>query len=433
MLVKERPVTLLEKLNLSPEEKMLLICARLQLSQGQREELAGLVAASLDWEQVLEKARWHGLTPLVYHHLRHGESGGNIPSSVMAEFKHLYLGNAAQNLDFEAELWRVVNYLQQSGIKVVLLKGAALLHTVYPNAELRPLSDLDVLVQQEHAHQAQSLVIGLGYHAVGSPIAQEDTEKNHRHLPGLLRNHRPILVEIHRHVVRKDSWTYFDIEDFWYRAKTQFFDKGNALVLAPEDLLIHLCINFITDRQFKSVGALRQLCDIAESIQHYQDVIDWRGLIAQVQKYRASGPVGCSLFLAQQLLEAPFPDYVLGELSPVGYKSREIALFVRQRMLGNQWVAKGLMRANEHFNPWSVPIGILRRVFPSKHYLAVHYDVPANSKRIYFLYLKRLGRSLSLAVRYARNPSSMAEDLEVDRWLHSMYTSGTNDKATSHK
>jgi hypothetical protein len=64
---------------------------------------------------------------------------------------------------------------------------------------------------------------------------------------------------------------------------------------------------------------------------------------------------------------------------------------------------------------------MLRRVFPSRHSLAEHYDVPVQSKGIKYLYLRRLAEALSIATRLAVKPGEMREDLAVDRWLHSLY------------
>lgn len=63
-------MTLLEKLDLSPEQRLLLLCARLDLSKTQRNELISLVESSLCWGKVLYQAQWHGLTGLVFHHLK---------------------------------------------------------------------------------------------------------------------------------------------------------------------------------------------------------------------------------------------------------------------------------------------------------------------------------------------------------------------------
>jgi hypothetical protein len=61
-------VTLLAKLSLLWEGKLLLTCTRLNRFPAQRNELNPLVEASLRWEKVLYKAQRHGLTGLVFYH-----------------------------------------------------------------------------------------------------------------------------------------------------------------------------------------------------------------------------------------------------------------------------------------------------------------------------------------------------------------------------
>ena len=71
---------LISQLNPTREEKLLVICARLELTQTQLDELVALLAGPLDWEQVLYKAEWHDLSPLVFHHQRGLDNRNQVPA-----------------------------------------------------------------------------------------------------------------------------------------------------------------------------------------------------------------------------------------------------------------------------------------------------------------------------------------------------------------
>jgi hypothetical protein len=56
----------------------------------------------------------------------------------------------------------VVDALHAAGIPALLLKGAALVETVYPDPAQREMLDLDILVPGEQLDEASSVLTPLG-------------------------------------------------------------------------------------------------------------------------------------------------------------------------------------------------------------------------------------------------------------------------------
>ena len=416
-------MSLLAQLNLSAEERLLLLCARCRLTPEQETELRRLLAEGvLDWGQVWHKARWHDLGPLVGHHLCSLAATGNIPAEAVARFKGEYITNLAFNLYRQAELRRALAALEEAGIRVIALKGAALAGPVYGDIGLRPMSDLDLLTPDAQATAAQEVVQSLGYRPVGTPREQEDTTLHHRHLPGLAGVEKPVLFEIHRHIVRQDSGLYFDLSGFWQRAQVAEIAGRRTLALAPEDLLIHLALNFFLDRRFRSVSALRQLCDVAESARHYQEQIRWPLLLAEVEASQLTGPVGCVLYLAREALAAPVPESALARLWPQGAVEERMTRFARRRVLDTRtWVARGLVEPDQGYNPGRVALAAFRRLIPSREYLARKHHISRLGLKGPLLYLARLGEGLRLLGSNGLRPNELLkEDLALDRWQHSL-------------
>lgn len=410
-----------EGLDLSYEERLLLLCARLDLSKTQRNELDSLVGSSLCWEKVLYLAQWHGLTGLVFQHLEGSENWQSVPTEVREQLKAVYLSNGARNFQNQSELVRVLDALRENDIPVVLLKGAALSEEVYQDLCLRPMADLDLLVPEHKAQVAQGIVQSLGYCPVGTAEEQEDTARHHRHLPGLARNGKPVLVEIHRHVVRQDSGLHFNIDDFWERARPTKVSGAPALVLTPQDQVIHLCLNFFVDRGFRSQGALRQLCDVAESIKCYDSLLFWEQLMGRVKEYNLAGPVSCVLFAAQSLLEAPVPNGVVCQLWPQGFEDPSMKSYLRRRVLSTQpWVARSLVRGESEYRWRHAAIAALGRLVPSRRYMARARYRSNTRARMSQLYVARIGEGIRILLRAATRPQEMKEDLSIDRWIHSL-------------
>ena len=167
----------------------------------------------------------------------------------------------------------------------------------------------------------------MGFTPIGS------TDQNHQHLPALTRQGSPVLVEVHRHIERRDSGLHFDISGFWSRTEQANIAKKEVSVLSPEDLLIHLTLNFYRDRRFRSAAALRQLCDVAEVLKFYNNRMRWQIFLDNVKEYQLDGPVGCVLYLAQELLDAPVEPRVAQELWPEKFDETQIERFLRRRVI----------------------------------------------------------------------------------------------------
>jgi hypothetical protein len=413
-----------ELVSMSPEERLLVACARCTLSPDQHQELETLVGnrrgRALRWDQVWHKAQWYNLTPLVYHHLSQLENRRCIPAPTMDKFKAAYRDNTVMNLFFQAELRKVVEALDGRGVPVILLKGLALSEIVYEKSALRPMTDLDLLVPEELVACAQETVHQLGYSPIGIVEQQLDTEQNHRHLPALQRPGTPAMVEIHRHIVRRDSALYFDIRGFWERSREVSIGEVRTRILAPEDLLIHLSLNYFLDRRFHSLAALRQLCDVAESVKHYQHQIQWPALLDNAREYGVEGSVTSVLYQAKVLLGAPVPDDLL-QPSQVT-EDREVARFLRRRVLDTRhWVARGLAVPGKKYQPHRVAAEALHRFIPSRRHLAQRYHRPVHGIRSFLLYAEHIGVGVSTLTRAVACPQSTMEDLAIDRWLHSLY------------
>jgi hypothetical protein len=99
----------------------------------------------------------------------------------------------------------------------------------------------------------------------------------------------------------------------WERVRPATIAGGAALVLAPADLVLHLCLH-AEHHQF-DVG-LRLLCDLGAVLARYGGDLDWEGLRASAREAQAEGCVFLALGLARTLAQAPVPPGVLKALEP---------------------------------------------------------------------------------------------------------------------
>ena len=85
---------------LAAETRLLLACARLELTPADARSVEALLAAPLRWELVLAEAGRHGLVPLLHHHRERLP----LPPAVRAGLERSFERNAARALVLTAEL-----------------------------------------------------------------------------------------------------------------------------------------------------------------------------------------------------------------------------------------------------------------------------------------------------------------------------------------
>src|SRR5450759_4479599 len=96
----------------------------------------------------------------------------------------------------------VLRLLNGENIKTVLLKGLALEFSVYGNAGLRQMSDVDVLISREQCIEARKLLISNGY--VSLPVKSVFHEliiaDFGKHLPSLIKNGTSVETVSYTHL-----------------------------------------------------------------------------------------------------------------------------------------------------------------------------------------------------------------------------------------
>jgi len=92
--------------------------------------------------------------------------------------------------------------LDQSGIRFVFLKGASLTLTAYADPKLRPMRDIDLLVDRENAWKARDIASSIGF-STAPHLAPHGLDDKH-HLPVMVRDGL-VSLEIH-HRLSQRGW-----------------------------------------------------------------------------------------------------------------------------------------------------------------------------------------------------------------------------------
>lgn len=376
----------------------------------------------------MDLAHWHRMAGTLYALLRDFAPAESVPRGDMEHLKDHYRHNAVRNIFIRTEFARLARALQAENIEVMALKGVALLGSVYTDPGARQMADIDLLVRNAVSQRAQEIVQGMGYEPVGTAAVQARTQEVHRHLPKLVHRRRQLAVEVHTHFVSLETPLRFNISSVWEHARAQDLHGVKVLVPAPEHMLLHLCVHFFLDRRFTSMSSLRQLGDIAGVIGYGERPVDWDLFLAEVQRFGVAGPVYSVLSIASSLMDVSVPANVISPLKPVDYSEKMEQVFIRQRVLQTHTLtATELVPHQSEYTLGALAKSVYRRVAPEQQYLETHYGedavrAPGRTRT------RRLGEGASKALAYARNPLRLWQEIQVDRWLHSLSHNSGGDR-----
>ena len=375
-------------LNLSPEWRFVLASARTDIPLHDLQ--IGLASQDLDWDRVTEISYRHGIAPLIYYNLKRREVTGVVTSSALNKLKESYYGNAARNGLLYRELHKVLGSLKDVGIEVIVLKGAMLAETVYPNRALRPMNDIDLLVRKEAVSRAEDKLAELGYSLRESPRSKEWFKEYHHHLPLVRYEAGPLEIhlEVHWDIQGPGKPFKIGIDRIWSTALPVTIAGVECSVLSREDLLLHLCLH--TCHPHKLTGGIRSLCDIAETIQRYGRQIDWNQLQTRSSRWRINQYVYLTLRLAKELLGAEVPDPVLDSLEPHGF-DRGLVRWAREEILGDKEASPIFPELAQLWSGRRIKdrLQILVRILSPK-LIAKYQGISPASKSIYLHYPARL-------------------------------------------
>lgn len=250
---------------------LLTFCARPALPTDLGPEFERRVKAVQDWDATVSAAEAHGLSPLLYAHLRAAHV--DLPPRAGLQLQGLYLRHRRSNRVRLLALSEIVGVLGERGIDVRVLKGPALMALVYRDPALRPASDLDLFVARERANDAQQALRDLGYAA---PDERTATFRAHHHLPAARRSIEGVLVEVevHHNALTRD-WPVSLRLDATREAPVTFELAGCRIhALGPHEMLWHLCEHLVgpLPRPLRFIW----LADVIGWAAAFDDVLDWQ-------------------------------------------------------------------------------------------------------------------------------------------------------------
>ena len=340
-----------------------------------------------DWSVLMRMVRQHRLGPMLHWQLKRGHNHLDIPVKIRSVLAQSFSKSTLRSLTLQCEILKIHNILTQEKIPYIALKGAYLAYHAYPQAGLRPLRDLDILVPKEQVLTAYNVLIEAGLTRIDDYQGNPDAAMLAYHqLPPLRSASKQVNVELH--VRLNHDLLHTDLSEvpgFWERCIKAPLNQEQITYESPTDLLLHMIFHAVYDHKFDNGPLL--LSDLAFLMT--KQPIDWHLFWALAQQGKQTRGCILALKLTQRYWDVGYIDWP-AELGNSQDDDIETALNIVEKLMLQNFETRSDMgfrlafyRAEGFAGKSSVLLG---KVFPPKIIIASTYPVRAEDWRVYFWY-----------------------------------------------
>jgi len=289
----------------SPEFKLLFTCLRGRVGEKERELLDAVTVEGINWDFFMGLAVHHGIYPLVYQYLSTLDNAV-LPLAVVCSLREKFRENMSKSLQMTGELVKLIQLMEQNGIRVLVLKGFLLGHKLYGNVALRPAHDLDILVWPEEVDKASKIIEAQDYERIfpgctGTPKQLRNWMKTQHHF-SYWQKDKQISLELHwrlGHHGLDIPLTCVKICQIQVQIA-----KQSMSILGAEELLLSLALHGASHGWFR----LKWLCDIGMILR--QAEFSWQKLYRLTRSLGFESVLNQTIVLVHELLAVQVPDNI---------------------------------------------------------------------------------------------------------------------------
>lgn len=223
-----------------------------------------IISNETDWNKIIKFCSEHGLSSILYKYLKNNNITNLLSEDRLEKLKTYYYYTLKNNVIKQEILNTIQKEFSESKIEILPLKGLYLITYHYVDVAIRPMSDIDILIEEKNINVAKSIFIKLGYSLIP---ARTSIEEIYNLQYNLQFSKKDSLIELHRNVTPIYSKYRLNIADFWNR-------KTNSN-LSVEAHIIHFCIHFNYNINNRLVR-MGWLYDIVSFININDKNIDWK-------------------------------------------------------------------------------------------------------------------------------------------------------------
>ncbi|MDY6989139.1 MAG: nucleotidyltransferase family protein [Thermodesulfobacteriota bacterium] len=285
-------------MKMAPVEREILACsAALGEDRHKQPPLGQLMERVNDVDFLIDMAIREGLVCMLFRKLQKSGALDALSHWQRQRLQSLYYQTIVHNLQLIQDLKEILYALDKKGIDVVLLQGISLLHRVYDDVGLRPMTDIDLWVQKKDYSHFICILDKCGYQR--DPLYPHTFRKGgttldlHTHILGADR------IKTRRLLLAKGQ------ECIYRQTRVIEFEGERARSLGQYDQVLYLGLHALKH----NVERLMWLADIENLVVHWKGS-HWKALLDRTKELGQERSILYVGFLLVHLLGFHPPEEV---------------------------------------------------------------------------------------------------------------------------
>ena len=222
---------------------------------------------------------------------------------------------------------------------LTLLKGISVSEQFYPDPQVRPMRDIDFLVEQNDVPTVESILLRLGYRRQSE--YPEKFYQTHHHTTPFFHPQKNVWVEVHRAL--HPTWKpigldrVFSAENIKAERRPAKFRGQLVNRLSDELQIVYLASHWAFD--FRRVGGMVAMIDLIYLLENAKS-IRWTRILNWVDGAIAATPIYLLLTYLNRHGLIQLPPGILGELSLRQHSVGRASLWILHAMI-DRYITNG--------------------------------------------------------------------------------------------
>lgn len=207
----------------------------------------GDATSSLDvqaehWPPLMQEALHAGLGAILYVAARRRNLLQTAPKNVVDRLRTAYASAMQRGTAQRAALVEILRSCAAAGLRVVVMKGAALSALLYQDPALRSMVDIDLLAERHSLDAVHDALVGLGYQRVQNVDNPHFSWSGSIEV-GYVRESPRQVIDLHWDVLVPSFGASMHTGLFWSHVRGVEIGGQPALVFTHEAMLLHLAVH----------------------------------------------------------------------------------------------------------------------------------------------------------------------------------------------
>ncbi|MGN6390330.1 MAG: nucleotidyltransferase domain-containing protein [Burkholderiaceae bacterium] len=281
-----------------------------------------------EWDLLVRQARAANVLASLHAVLEEAGILHAVPGKALEHLQWAWCAAERHRQAVVRELHLIRYAVKDTGIPLILLKGAAYLQAGLPAARGRIFADIDVLVAKNRIGAVEAALMLNGWASFHLDKYDQRYYRAWMHeIPPMRHIRRMTTIDVHHAIVPETAPVHPDPEKL-RAAAVPAGKTGQFQVLAPVDMVLHSAVHLFHDGEFDQ--GFRDLIDLKRLLEDFSRASGfWPALLQRADELELARPLFYALRYADRMLGVSIPADVVSKVRPAGPSNQMLALMDR--------------------------------------------------------------------------------------------------------